>query len=60
MGHDPCERVGQASNQAIEVDDRVDVAGHAGRTNPGKGTREGPGDSRVTPSATDDDQPCRS
>lgn len=47
-GHDPLQRIGQASNQAIEVDDRVDVASHAERTNPGKGTHEGPGDSRVT------------
>ena len=29
MGHDPQPRVGQASNQAIKVKNRVDVAGHA-------------------------------
>ena len=45
MGHDPQPRVGQASDQAIEVSDLVDVVHHAVRTDPGKGTPEGPGDS---------------
>ncbi len=40
MGHDPQPRVGQASNQAIKVDDRFDVAGRGARTDPGKGTPE--------------------
>jgi hypothetical protein len=48
MGHDPQPRVGQASNQAITVKGRVDVAGHPARTDPGKGTLSGPSDSRVT------------
>ena len=38
MGHDPHPRVGQASDQAIKVKNRVDVAHHAQWTDPGKGT----------------------
>jgi len=38
MGHDPQPRVGQASDQAITMSDRVDIAHHAARTDPGKGT----------------------
>ena len=45
MGHDPLSRVGQASNQAIKMNDRVDAVNHAVRTDPGKGTRKGPTDS---------------
>ncbi len=45
MGHDPLSRVGQASNQAIKMNDRVDAVNPAVRTNPGKGTRTGPTDS---------------
>ncbi len=44
MGHDPQPRVGQASDQAITANDRVDVAHHAARTDPGKGTLAGPSD----------------
>ena len=51
---DPQPRVGQASYQAIGVSDRVGVVNHAMRTNPGKGTPSGPGDSRVTHHAADD------
>ena len=58
MGHDPQPRVGQASDQAITVNDRVDVAGHAARTDPGKGTLAGPSDSRVTHHAADDANPA--
>ncbi len=36
MGHDPQPRVGQASNQAIKVKNRVDVAGHVSGQIPGK------------------------
>ena len=39
MGHDPQPRVGQASDQAIKVKDRVDVAGHASGQIPGKAPR---------------------
>jgi hypothetical protein len=49
MGHDPQPRVGQASNQAIKVKDRVDVAGHVSGQIPGKAPARGPSDSRVTP-----------
>ena len=48
MGHDPQPRVGQASDQAITVSDRVDVAGLPVQTVFGKGTLAGPSDSRVT------------
>ena len=58
MGHDPQPRVGQASDQAITVNDRVDVAHHAARTDPGKGTLTGPSDSRVTHHAADDADPA--
>ena len=47
-------RVGQASYQAIGVSDRVGVVTYAMRTNPGKGTPSGPGDSRFTHHAADD------
>jgi hypothetical protein len=42
------------SYQAIGVSDRVGVVNHEGRTDPGKGTPSGPGDSRVTHHAADD------
>jgi len=58
MGHDPQPRVGQASDQAITVNDRVDVAHHAARTDPGKGTLAGPSDSRVTHHAADNANPA--
>jgi len=58
MGHDPQPRVGQASDQAITVNDRVDVAHHAARTDPGKGTLTGPSDSRVTHHAADNANPA--
>ena len=58
MGHDPQPRVGQASDQAITVNGRVDVAGHAARTDPGKGTLAGPSDSRVTHHAADNADPA--
>lgn len=45
MGHDPLSRVGHASNQAIEMNDRVDAVHHAVWTDPGKGTRRRPTDS---------------
>ena len=41
MGHDPQPRVGQASDQAIKVKDRVDVAGHASGQIPGKAPARG-------------------
>jgi hypothetical protein len=58
MGHDPQPRVGQASDQAITVNDRVNVAGHAPRTDPGEGTLTVPSDSRVTHHAADDADPA--
>ncbi len=48
MGHDPQLRVGQASDQAIEVKNRVDVAGPASGQIPGKAPTQGPSGSRVT------------
>ncbi len=59
-GHDPQPRAGQASHQAIEVDDRVDVVNHAAQTDPQKGTLAGPGGSGITHHAADDAIPCRS
>jgi len=41
MGHDPQPRVGQASNQAIKVKNRVNVAGHASGQIPGKAPARG-------------------
>ncbi len=58
MGHDPQPRVGQASDQAITMNDRVDVADHAARTDPGKGTPSGPSDSRVTHHAASNANPA--
>jgi len=58
LGHDPQPRVGQASDQAITVNDRVDVAHHAARTDSGKGTLTGPSDSRVTHHAADNAKPA--
>ena len=58
MGHDPQPRVGQGSDQAITVNDRVNVAHHVARTDPGKGTLAGPSDSRVTHHAADNANPA--
>jgi len=58
LGHDAQPRFAQACDQAISVDDRIDVARCAGQTNPGKGTRQGPGDPRATPHAASDVKPA--
>jgi len=54
MGHDPQTRVEQASDQAIKVKDRVDVAGHASGQIPGKAPARGQAIHESQPHATDD------
>ncbi len=57
-GHDPQSRVGQATDHTITVNDRIDVAHHAARTDPGKGTLAGPSDSRATHHAANNANPA--
>ncbi len=60
MGHDPQPRVGQASDQAITVNDQVDVAHHAARTDRSR-ERHPRGAKRSTshPPRGRQRQPCR-
>jgi len=58
MGHGPLPRAGQASDQAIKVNDRVDVAHQRSTDRSRQRHPAGPSDSRVTNHAADDANPA--